>query len=519
MRRPLAGPDGDVDPQYPPPTRHGLSRRAILGSLAGIAGAAALTACGGSAAVTASTAAASAATSASPASGTSNASSASTTVAASTGTSVSSGGSTSAAQSSASQAASSSASQAANGAQPVTLTWLAGRSAQEAPIWQAMADAFNKANGTVKVNFVNDPAGWQPKLAALMAAGTGPDIVRLESNGFTDLVRKSFFIPLDPYIATAGAALDLPDFFPQALTAFKVQGKQYAMPMVLSCLVMNYNTRLVQEAGLAAPAAGWTWNDYLQWSQHLTKASGSGTDQWGTTFETSSILRSIAFIWQNGGDLFNQTFSQATFTAAPTVGAYNFLTDMLYKYHVAPTKKDLADAKQSMAQLFVNEKIASYIVGPWDRDIFNQGKNLTWDAAPLPKGAASDTTPLFVGGYPITTQSKQPADAWTLAQFLTGKDSSLAWAKVGTSSPARQSAASSPAFLTDAGPPKNSKAVYVEYRAKSGRPSPDFAGYSDVSSALEKAVAPMWDGTVTPQEALAKAEPSVNALLQKDSGQ
>ena len=492
--------------------------------MAGIAGAAALTACGGTAAaVVASTSAA--ATSTGAASAASSAGSPSATATSSAGNSLSASASvatsTSAGVTTASSATATqpSASQAASGAQPVTLTWLAGRSAQEAPIWQAMADAFNKANSTVKVNFVNDPAGWQPKLTALMAAGTGPDIVRLESNGFTDLVRKDFFIPLDPYVATAGATLDLPDFFPQALTAFKVQGKQYAMPMVLSCLVMNYNTRLVQEAGLAAPAAGWTWNDYLQWSQHLTKTSGSGTDQWGTTFETSSILRSIAFIWQNGGGLFNQTFSQATFTAAPTVGAYTFLTDLLYKYHVAPTPKDLADAKQSMAQLFVNEKIASYIVGPWDRDIFNQGKNLTWDAAPLPKGAASDTTPLFVGGYPITTQSKQPADAWTLVQFLTGKDSSLAWAKVGTSSPARQSAASSPAFLTQAGPPKNSKAVYVDYPAQAGRPSPDFAGYSDVSSALEKAVAPMWQGTVTPQEALTKAEPVVNALLQKDSGQ
>jgi multiple sugar transport system substrate-binding protein len=485
---------------------------------------AALTACGGTAAaVVASTSAAATSTGAASATSSAGSPSATATSSASTSQSATATVATSANASvgSASSATTTqpSASQAASGAQPVTLTWLAGRSAQEAPIWQAMADAFNKANSTVKVNFVNDPAGWQPKLTALMAAGTGPDIVRLESNGFTDLVRKDFFITLDPYIATAGAALDLPDFFPQALTAFKVQGKQYAMPMVLSCLVMNYNTRLVQEAGLAAPASGWTWNDYLQWSQHLTKTSGSGTDQWGTTFETSSILRSIAFIWQNGGTLFNQTFSQATFTATPTVGAYTFLTDMLYKYHVAPTPKDLADAKQSMAQLFVNEKIASYIVGPWDRDIFNQGKNLTWDAAPLPKGAASDTTPLFVGGYPITSQSKQPADAWTLVQFLTGKDSSLAWAKVGTSSPARQSAASSPAFLTQAGPPKNAKEVYVDYPAQAGRPSPDFAGYSDVSSALEKAVAPMWQGTVTPQEALTKAEPIVDALLQKDSGQ
>ena len=381
-----------------------------------------------------------------------------------------------------------------------------------------MADAFNKSHATVKVNFVNEPSGWQPKLTALMAADTGPDIVRLESNGFADLVKKGYFLSLAPYVATNSSAMDLPDFFPQALDAFKVQGKQYALPMVLSCLVVNYNTRLVQEAGLAAPAAGWTWNDYLQWSQHLTKTSGSGVDQWGTTFERSSILRSIAFIWQNGGDLFNQTFSQATLTQAPTIGAYNFLTDLLYKYHVAPTPKDLAAAKQSMAQLFVNEKVASYIVGPWDRDVFNQGKNLTWDAAPLPKGAASDTTPLFVGGYPITTQSKQPADAWTLVEFLTGKDSSLAWAKVGTSSPARQSAASSPAFLTEAGPPKNSN-VYVTYPAQAGRPSPDFAGYSDVSSALEKAVAPMWQGTITPQEALTKAQPVVNALLQKDGGQ
>jgi len=471
-----------------------ISRRTVLGSLAILTGAIALAACGSTPAGAPATPASTASLGAASASARMNAGS-----------------------SAAPTAAPTAASQTAASTKAVTLTWLASRSALEVPVWQGMADAYNRTHASVTVNYLNDPAGWQQKLTALMAAGTGPDIVRLESNGFTDLVRKSYFLSLDPYVQKA-SSLDLPDFFSQALEAFKVQGKQYAMPMVLSSLVMNYNRRLLSEAGVSVPAAGWTWNDYLQLSQSLTKAGSAGTDQWGTTWETNTLIRAVAFVWQNGGELFDQQYSKAALDQAPAVEAFTFLTDMFYKWHVAPTPADLASAKRSMDQLFTDQKIATRITGPWNRGIYNQAKDLDWDVIPLPKGKDSDVTPLFVGGYPITTQSKQPDDAWDLVQFLTSKDSAPAWAKVGTSSPARKSAASSSAFLSEAGPPKNAK-VYVDYAAQSGRPSPDFAGYVDVGKTIEDQLAPMWQGKIAPQEALTKAAPVVNALLQKEGGQ
>lgn len=131
-RRPLAGADGTRDHRDSPPLKHDISRRAILGSLAGIAGAAALTACGGDAvAVTTTNAVASPATSASQASVSVGASS-SPSASGSASTSV--GSSTSVGTGSNTSATPSSTSKATNGAPAVTLTWLAGRSAQEAPI-------------------------------------------------------------------------------------------------------------------------------------------------------------------------------------------------------------------------------------------------------------------------------------------------------------------------------------------------------------------------------------------------
>src|SRR5688572_26330684 len=144
----------------------------------------------------------------------------------------------------------------------VTLTWLASRSGAEVPVWEGMARAAEQRYPVYKVEYVNSAENWTVKLPAMMAANTGPDIVRLEGNGFAELVGKSFFKDLSPYVQK-DAAFNAKDFIPQSLDAFKVEGKHYAIPMVFSSIVMNYNTRLFAEAGVAPPADGWTWNDYV----------------------------------------------------------------------------------------------------------------------------------------------------------------------------------------------------------------------------------------------------------------
>src|SRR5690349_1493109 len=62
----------------------------------------------------------------------------------------------------------------------VSLVWLASRTGAEVAVWEGMARAAEQRYPNYKVEFANSPDSWTIKLPALMAANTGPDIVRLE---------------------------------------------------------------------------------------------------------------------------------------------------------------------------------------------------------------------------------------------------------------------------------------------------------------------------------------------------
>jgi multiple sugar transport system substrate-binding protein len=395
---------------------------------------------------------------------------------------------------------------------PVTLTWLASRSGAEVPVWQGMARAAEQRYPTYKVDYVNSADGWSVKLPALMAANSGPDIVRLEGNGFADMVVKGFFKDLSPYVQR-DAAFNARDFIPQSLEAFKLDARQYAIPMVFSAIVMTFNTRLFAEAGIAPPAEGWTWNDYADKAKRLTRTTGD-KPVWGSGWETTLLIRTVPFVWQNGGELFDKTNSKALFDQGPATDALEWLADMRFKTGVSPKPDDLNGT--NVHTLFMRQQLAMIPIGPWQRAIYNGAQDLPWDVAPLPKGKKSDTTATFSGGYPITTQSSVPDDAWVLIRFLTGEDSSLTWAKMGTSAPARRSAALSKQFLSEAGAPKHAQ-TYVSYPERSSAPSPDFVGYADVNTVIEEELAPMWRGEAAPRAAATKAAARANELLQRSA--
>jgi multiple sugar transport system substrate-binding protein len=218
----------------------------------------------------------------------------------------------------------------------------------------------------------------------------------------------------------------------------------------------------------------------------------------------------VPFVWQNGGELFDKSYSKALFDQGPATDALEWLVDMRYKSGVSPTAQELTGT--NVHNLFLSQQIAMIPIGPWQRALYNSTKELPWDVAPLPRGKKSDTTTNFAGGYPITTQSKAPDDAWVLIRFLTGEESSRTWARLGLSAPARRSAALSNEFVTEAGPPRNAK-VYVTYPERSSAPSPDFVGYADVSRVVEEELAPMWRGEAAPRATATKAAARVNEQL------
>ncbi|HWQ13661.1 MAG TPA: substrate-binding domain-containing protein [Roseiflexaceae bacterium] len=150
-----------------------------------------------------------------------------------------------------------------------------------------------------------------------VAAGTPPDIGT--GHHYIDYMSKGQAIPIDDFVATSSIIKE-ENFSPAAWRGQFYQGKQYGVSGIEAFVRrgLNYNIRLVQEAGLDPDKPPVTWPEMLDWHKKLTKFDSAGnltqigydpTDAEGGLFATSDgsfIPDSWGFEWF---DTKNRTFN------------------------------------------------------------------------------------------------------------------------------------------------------------------------------------------------------------------
>ncbi|MCB0122129.1 MAG: extracellular solute-binding protein [Caldilineaceae bacterium] len=108
-----------------------------------------------------------------------------------------------------------------------------------------------------------------------VASGTPPDIGIWGS--YLDFMSRGAVIPLDDYIATSDVVKE-ENFIPGNWDVIQYQGTIYGVPG-FECFVrrgLNYNTRLVEEAGLDPDNPPVTWDELMVWHEALTKFDDAG---------------------------------------------------------------------------------------------------------------------------------------------------------------------------------------------------------------------------------------------------
>src|SRR4051794_1672195 len=130
----------------------------------------------------------------------------------------------------------------------------------------ALVKEFNQTHPKIKV--VGGGGGvtadsMLQKVTAGLAAGSYPDIAYIFGSDLASMTRS-------PQVADLTSAVDLKDYWPAAKDAVTVKGKVRAMPALLDSLCVVYNKKLFAAAGLPAPKAGWTWDDFVATSKQLT---------------------------------------------------------------------------------------------------------------------------------------------------------------------------------------------------------------------------------------------------------
>lgn len=311
---------------------------------------------------------------------------------------------------------------------------------------------FEKLNPGIKVKF-HHFEDYGTKLLTLHAGGELPDVVRQWLN--PKYIDINMNLPLDRYIeGPDGLVRD--DFFPWTWDAVKYYGKTWAVPQDSNMVGVLYNKTMFQEAGIALPTEDWTWDEFFNIAQKLTKKEGFRVSQYGVTF--SSWYRYLLSLMYNlGGQVWTEDGTKTLINSDEAVQALEFLGSIMVEHQLAPSD----DQRGAIGpdKFFEMGQAAMLFDGTWRMPaVEKNAPNLDWGMTTFPifskdtrQNVITDTD---MCRWAINANSKHPDAAWKLIKFMSSKEALLRyWQILWVAPPARWDCIDAPEFAQIEGLP------------------------------------------------------------------
>ncbi|MCG2769886.1 MAG: extracellular solute-binding protein [Anaerolineae bacterium] len=379
---------------------------------------------------------------------------------------------------------------------------------------QPVIEAFEKEHPEIKVEIENIGSGkeYWIKLQTMVAGGTAPDVIYPATHNAYALASKGALMNLNPLAERDG--LDLTKYDPTILDLYKYDGKLYGLPLDSAALVIFYNKKMFDEAGVAYPSDDWTWDDFLATAKKVTKdTDGDGKiDQFGIDNWTSywSVI-----VWtKTGHGIFDDLRNPTKFLLDDdeSIAALQWLADLTNVHHVMPSSAQRADIKD----MFVAGKSAMIMIGHWR--VPQYMANITdfdWDVAALPQGKVAANR-CDGSCFAVTAGSKHPEEAWEFIKFLSGPGSLgvKLLLDLQQMTPALVEYQQNPQFLSpEALPGVNKNAFLAGKEHLFPNYDPIHPIYDEVNAAEGQELGELWNGNVTAQEMMERLVPQIEEIL------
>ena len=360
----------------------------------------------------------------------------------------------------------------------------------------------------------NDLAGgvYPDKIAAQFASGTPDDVLNMNGPQAAYYRDINAFVDLTPYLKASKIDTKI---FTYLDPSHSTANKRFYLPFQMGGAAWYVNKTLFQQNGVPLPNDSWTWNDWADAGKRLTNTEKNQYG-FGSALSNNSQVTYLPIILSNGGHHINETFTKTLLTTPEAMEAIKWVADRVLK------DRSWVPVEGSTAQ-FNNGNVAMEGANIANVGNANNGRVATlagkfeWDLMPMPKSPRT--------GKRLTTLNQQPNGmpvkqggaanrvdaAFTLLQFMSGKDVQLLIAKDRGSAPAiRELVTTAP--YTDA--PPASMSVYGKSLESAGDLRV-FAQYDDWRLAYGNSLLDVWTGKVSPESGILVANNAADAVLAK----
>ena len=350
--------------------------------------------------------------------------------------------------------------------------------------------AFATAYPNVKVDYKVITGDYPTVMATNFASKNVPDVFYVDASFGQPWADQGFLEPLDDYIANQG--FDTSTFFPGYLAPFKgTDGKTYGLPKDGNTIGMAYNTAEVT----SAPA---TLDDLVTAATALKGKDGLKAPM----CLNPGLDRGLAFIYAQGGSIVSDDGTTNMVDTPETKAAVQWYLD-LFKNGIGMTASDMGD---DWCGTSLGKKHAAITFeGGWlDPAMTSTYPDVKYAWGQMPTGTSgSPVTISYTAAYAIGADSKNKDQAWTLLQYLVGKDGMTKWTEGGVALPSRSDV-----------PTPTGKDVLVA-QAQFAKPGSGFMkNYGDVQKAFQDAFTKeIQDKSFNADAVIAATKAAVDAAL------
>ena len=292
----------------------------------------------------------------------------------------------------------------------------------------------------------------------------------------------------------------------------------YFSPMIYAVRLSDFDT-----AGIERPNPKWTYTDFQQVCQTMSKQLPNGQRRYGCMmlWSSHSTLQGGTSLFHGWGDGVVTPEGLAAFSAPENIQAGNWAYEQLFWPGYAVTTDQMWPWYGT--NFLINDQVVMQL--SWDGLVLDNAQRFTnfqWDyyAAPIfPKGPTAFGTDDF---YAIPASTKYPEQAWELLKFLSFDASPSGWQqqliKIGLLQPCLNSLWDVwISTLRSVAPPLQDKNLEAfKDVAISGRAFPNsFFPFSDqqCEALTQPALVALWNQTTSVPVAFASLDQQINALL------
>jgi multiple sugar transport system substrate-binding protein len=296
--------------------------------------------------------------------------------------------------------------------------WSAG--ADEDNLLKQVVASFMKSHPGIKVDYAVVNGDYTTALTARFAAHNPPDVFYVDSSVAPSWEQQGVLEPLNGYITKS--KVDTSKFYPGLLNAFKVGKTTYGFPKDWSPLAMEINTGMLGTAKAKAPT------NWAELTAAAEKIKAAGVVSGGAPICVApDWARMLPFIFQNKGGLSNVQ-------SAAVETAVNYYVGLI-KSGLGATPTTLgvgwcgeALGKQKAAIIFEGNWVLPYMKSTFP--------NTRYGVFPMVKNKTGGNLG-FTVSYSLAKDSKNKQAAWTLLNWLTGKEGMKQWTSLGLALPSR----------------------------------------------------------------------------------